>query len=286
LAIDKSGAIYIADWTGNRVRKVSAGKMSTFAGGSINGYSGDGGLATAAMLNGPQGVAADSAGNVFIADTDNFVIRKVDATGHISTFANDPNFSYLLQISTDAANNLYIADAGACVVWKVTAVGVVSVYAGVLYACGYNGDGISATTAQLNYPTSVTVDAGGNLLIADNGNNRVRQVTGGGISTVAGNGVCDYTGDGGPPTSAELCPYSVAVNKSGAIFVADNFLRVRKIAGGTITTFAGTGKGSYFNGDKLWPLLTSFDDLVAVAVDSKGGVYVLDDVEHRVREIK
>jgi sugar lactone lactonase YvrE len=286
LAIDKSGNEYIADYAGNRVRKVSAGKISTVAGTGVNGYSGDGGLATTALLNAPQGIALDSAGNVFIADSNNNVIREVNTAGNISTFATNPNFNYLLQMATDAANNLYVADNGACVVWKITPVGVVSIVAGVLNTCGYNGDGIAAKTAQMNGPYSVAVDASGNLFIADSGNNRVRHVnTSGMMGTVAGDGNCGYSGDGGSATTAEICfPYGVAVSKSGAIYLSDVNLRVRKISGGTITAFAGAGFG--FNGDGLWPQLTAFDDPVAVALDSKGAVYVLDDWDHRVRKIQ
>jgi YVTN family beta-propeller protein len=286
LFTDKSNNLYIADETGNRIRKVSAGIMSTVAGNGVSGYSGDGGLSTSATLNQPQGVAVDSLGNVFIADTFNNVIRKVDTTGTITTFASNANFSFLLQMGVDGSNNLYVADNGACVVWKITPAGAVSIAAGVLFTCGYNGDGIAATTAQLNAPYGVTVDSHGNLLIADIGNSRVREVTTSGmISTVAGNGTCGYTGDGGSATSAELCPNSVAVTGSGIIYVADfSFGRIRKISNGTITTLAGAGFG--FDGDGLWPLYTMFDDPVAVAVDSKGGVYELDDWDHRVRKIQ
>ena len=287
LFIDNSSNKYIADYTGNRVRKVSAtGIMSTVAGTGVTGYSGDGGLATAAQLRNPQGVAADSLGNVFIADTINRVIRKVDTTGTITTFASNPNFANLLQMGVDGSNNVYVADNGACVIWKMTTAAVVSIVAGVLNTCGYNGDGIAATSAQLSVPYAVTVDSHGNLLIADTGNNRVREVnTSGVISTLAGNGTCGYTGDGGSATSAELCPNSVAVTGSGIVYVADfTFERIRVISGGTITTFAGAGFG--FNGDGLWPLYTTFDDPVAVAVDSKGAVYELDDWDHRVRKIQ
>jgi len=286
LAIDKTGIIYIADYAGNRVRKVSAGKISTIAGTGVSGYSGDGGLGTSAMLYGPQGVAVDSAGNVFIADTFNAVIRKVTPAGTISKFAATANFNDLLQMAIDSANNLYVADDGACVVWKITPAAVVSIVAGVLNTCGYNGDGIAATTAQLNGPSAVAVDASGNLLLVDYNNNRVREVNPSGIiSTIAGNGTCNYTGDGGPATLAELCPWGIAVDKLGTIYVSDlAFERIRKIKGGTITTFAGAGFG--FNGDGLWPLYTNFDDPVALAVDSKGAVYELDDSDHRVRKIQ
>jgi len=139
----------------------------------------------------------------------------------------------------------------------------------------------------LNSPVGVGVDTHGNVFIADTYNSRVREVnTSSIINTIAGNGTCGYTGDGGSATSAELCyAWSVAVSSSGTVYFPDvNYGRIRKISGGVITTFAGSGFG--FNGDGLWPLYTAFDDPVAVAVDSKGAVYVLDDWDHRVRKIQ
>ena len=185
MAIDKSGNLYIADWTGNRVRKVSSGKISTLAGTSVSGYSGDGGAAINALLNGPQGVAVDSTGNVYIADASNNVIRKVTSLGTITTFASSPNFRYPTQMATDSSNNLYVADYGACAIWKITPQAVVSIAAGVSNSCGYNGDGLSATSALLNQPSSVAVDDSGNLLIADAANNRIRQVSASGIIAAA-----------------------------------------------------------------------------------------------------
>jgi len=287
LAIDKSGNLYIADEAGNRVRKVSGGKMSTIAGTSVNGYSGDGGAATSALLNAPQGVAVDSSGNVFIADTSNDVIRKVDTTGNISTFATNSNFCYLLQMAIDSANNLYVADECTSVIFKITPAGVVSVFAGVPFNYGYNGDNIPATTAWLNSPVGVTVDTHGNVLITDTYNSRVREVnTSGTISTIAGDGNCNYTGDGGAATSAELClPWSAAVSSAGTIYILDDeYGRIREIKGGIITAFAGSE--TWFYGDGLWPLLSCCTDPVAVAVDSKGAVYVVDDYEKRVQKIQ
>lgn len=288
LAVDKAGNLYIADETGNRIRKVSDGKISTIAGSlnGISGYSGDSGPAVGALLNQPQGVAVDSAGNVYIADTYNGVVREV-SSGNIKTLATNANFNYLAQMAVDSSNNLYVADEGACVIWKITTPGgTVSVAAGVVNTCGYNGDGIGATSAQLNVPYGVAFDSSGNMVIADNGNSRVREVnTSGTISTVVGNGTFGYTGDGGSATAAEVTPNSVAVDKSGTIYIADfNFDRIRKVSGGIITTFAGAGYG--FNGDGLWPLYTTFDDPIAIAVDLKGTVYELDDSDHRVRSIK
>jgi sugar lactone lactonase YvrE len=149
LAIDTSGNLYIADYTGNRVRKVSAGTISTIAGNGVNGYAGDGVPGTSAMLYAPLGVAVDSAGNVFIADTLNNVIRKVNTTGTISTFAADPNFCDLLQMATDSANNLYVADDCTSVIFKISPAGVASVFAGVRFTYGYNGDGISANNGPV-----------------------------------------------------------------------------------------------------------------------------------------
>ncbi len=260
--------------------------MSTIAGTGVSGYTD--GAAGSAVLNGPQGIAVDSGGNVFFADTNNAVIRKIDTGGTVSTFATDPGFSFLLQMATDPANNLYVADNGACVVWKITPAAVVSVIAGVVNSCGYNGDGIAATSAQLNGPYSVALDSTGDLFIADSNNNRVREVnTSAFISSVAGDGTCGSSGDGGSATAAEICsPFGVAVSKSGTIYLSDSSNRVRQIKGGTITAYAGTGGKGYFNGDKLWPLLTSFDETIALALDSKNVLYVLDDIEHRVRQIK
>jgi YVTN family beta-propeller protein len=286
LAIDQSGNLYIADSNGNRVRKVTAGNISTIAGTGVSGYSGDGGPGNLATLYQPQGVALDSAGNVFIADTFNGVIREVKTDGKIYPFASNPNFNYLLQMATDSSNNLYVADNGACVIWKITPASVVSIAAGVLNTCGYNGDGIPATSAQLAYPYSVTVDLQGSLLIADWGNNRLRKVKSSGtISTVAGDGTCNYTGDGGPATAAELCPNSVAVDPSGAIYVADfTWERIRKIKGGVITALAGSAFG--FNGDGMWPLYTNLTSPIAVAVDAGGAVYEVDNYDRRVRKIQ
>ena len=287
ITFDKSGDLYIADEYGNRVRKVTGTTISTVAGTGVNGYSD--GSATSATLNGPLGVAVDSSGNVYIADTNNVVIRKVSG-GTVSTFATNAGFSYLLQMAMDASNNLYVADGGSCVVWKITQAAVVSVVAGVLGSCGYNGDGVAATAAQLNFPYAVAVDASGNLLIADNGNNRIREVnTGQTISTIAGDGNCNDNGDGGSATAAEICaPYGVAVNhSSGAIYTVDAFLHIREISGGIITAYGGTGiVGFGFTGDGMWPLLTNFEEPIAVAVSPKGVVNVLDDWDHRVRQIK
>jgi YVTN family beta-propeller protein len=285
IRFDSSGNYYIADTNGNRIRKVTAnGVITTIAGTGITGYSGDGGPATQAQLSYPDGVALDALGNLYIADAFNGVIRKVDSTGTISTFTFGMNAA---QMAFDAQGNLYAADWNYCVVWKISPQGVPSVFAGIVGSCGYNGDGVPATSAELNSTYGVAVDATGNVLIADTVNSRIRQVdTSGTITTIAGNGVCSFSGDGGPAVAAELCyPVDIALNATGDLFITDEFnLRIRKISQGVISTYAGTF-GYGFNGDGNSPLQTCFDDPVSAALDPHGTVYVVDDVEDRVRRI-
>jgi sugar lactone lactonase YvrE len=288
IAFDKSGNYYTADAAGNRIRKVSkTGKISTVAGNGVSGYTGDGGKATAATLWYPLGVALDSSNNLFIADDFNNVVRKVDATGKISTFATNANFAGLGAMAVDRSNNLYLVDQVTCVVWLITPAGVVSVVAGVPFQCGFNGDGIAATSAQLNTPIGVAVDRKGTVYVADSGNSRIRTFSvGGNINTVAGDGNCGFSGDGGPATSAELCfPFDVAVSKT-ALYIADTFnVRIRKVDGtGKITTYAGTG-GVGYNGDGLPALSTNLDDPIAVSVSSSGILYLVDDLTMRVRKV-
>jgi hypothetical protein len=287
IAFDKSGNYYIAEANGNRVRKVSsAGIITTIAGTGVNGSGGDGGLGTAAQLSYPLGVAADSTGNVFIADDFNNVIREVNTAGIISTFASDVNFSGLGTIAVDASNNLYVVDEGTCVIWKISPLAVVTVVAGVEFSCGYNGDNIPALTAELNIPVGVALDSRGNIYIADSNNNRVRKVNAAGtITTIVGDGNCGFSGDGGLGTSAEVCfPEAVAVTSSGTVYIADTLnLRIRKLAAGIITTYAGTGL-SGFNGDGP-ALTTNFDDPVALTFNNNK-LYVIDDVTERVRRIQ
>jgi sugar lactone lactonase YvrE len=286
IAFDPAGNMYIADVGDNRVRKVSpAGMITTFAGTGITGYTGDGGPAASATLSTPSAVAADSNGNVFIADAGNTVIRKVDSSDTITTFSNVFLYDDAAALATDANGNLYVAD-GLFAVWKVTPSGVATVVAGVPYQLGYNGDGIAATQALLNFPYGVAVDSAGNLYISDWLNQRIRKVdTSGIISTVAGTGIEGFSGDGGPATSAELnLPEDVAVDRSGNLYIADwvNF-RVRVVnSAGTINTLAGSG-GFGYNGDGLPATQTNLFPL-GLAI-SNGVVYVTDQSSYRVRAV-
>jgi sugar lactone lactonase YvrE len=284
LAFDQLGNLYIADTGNSRIRKVSpSGTISTLAGNGRNGYSGDGGPATKATLHRPWGVAADPDGNVFIADYSNSAIRKVDTTGIISTFASIAGPFFM---TTDPAGNLYVADG--CVIQKFVPDGTSSVVAGMQNQCGFNSDGIPATQALLDNPIGVALDSKGNLYIGDTLNHRVRMVdTSGIIHTVAGNGTCGFSGDGGPGTNAMLCfPRGVGLDANRNLYIADfGNLRVRVVDGaGIIKTLAGTGK-PFYNGNGLPALKTNIYPN-SVAVSPSGTVHIVDLSNNLVRKVR
>jgi sugar lactone lactonase YvrE len=285
-AFDQAGNLYIADEFDQRIRRVSAtGKISTFAGTGIMGYSGDGGKATKATLNLPAGVTADKNGNVFIADQNNNVIRKVDKTGKITTFAgiNDGYLPYVNSLATDAAGNVYAA--ATCTVYQITPQGQITDFAGG--QCGYGGDGGPATQALLSFSVALAFDPQGNLYIADTYNNRVRMVNSQGtINTVAGNGTGGFGGDGGPAVDAMLyTPTGVAVDAKGNFYIADSRnRRIRIVDGsGNIETFAGTGRYGY-NGNGLAALKTNMYPF-SVSISPAGEVYFSDFDSFRVRKV-
>jgi sugar lactone lactonase YvrE len=291
IAFDSSNNYYVADYTSNRVRMISAaGTITTVAGNGTSGYSGDGGPATSAQLYLPTGVVADGSLNIYISDSANNVIRKVDhASGTISTFATYANWSTLgaLALSADGKSG-YVVDQSTCAAYQVDGQGNVTLIAGVEFVCGYNGDNISAVTAQLNTPYGIAVDSSNNIYIADSSNNRIRKVntSTGIITTYAGNGTCGFSGDGGPPTSAELCFPEDLVLNNGIAYIADTSnLRIRKVQNTIISTWAGTGIAGY-NGDGLPALSTNFDDPVAITKNTFGTIFMVDDVQSRVRKIK
>jgi uncharacterized protein (TIGR03437 family) len=301
IAVDSGGNVYVADLWNYRIRKISSsGTMTTVAGNGVFSYSGDGAAAVKSELNGPQGVAIDGAGNLYIADTQNSVVRKVDSNGVITTFAGtgvagsngDGGQAAAAQLSkpqglaVDAAGNLYIADTQNNRVRVVTADGSISPFAGNGNG-GYSGDGGPAASAQLNQPYGLAFDAAGSLYVADFNNSRVRKVTSdGNISTVAGNGGTSFNGDGGQAVSSPLNrPQSVAVDSAGNLYIADTQNnRVRMVApNGVITTVAGTGSAG-FSGDGGPALKAQLTVPGSVAVDSDGNLYI-GDSNTRVRKV-
>jgi sugar lactone lactonase YvrE len=303
-AIDSSGNIYVADLRSNRIRKITpAGIISTYAGNGTAGFSGDGGPATSAEINGPLGISFDGAGNLYIGDSYNERVRKVTPAGIISTFAGtgsqgyngdgiaatSAELYYPAGTVADQNGNIYIADYFNSRVRKVNTAGVISTVAGD-GTNGYSGDGGPATNAEVYYPTGVAMDPSGNLYIADYYNNRVREVaTSGVISTFAGTGRGDYNGDGIPATTAELyAPFSVATDSTSNVYISDyGNNRIRKVdTTGLISTVAGNGTAG-FSGDGGLAISAEFKGPGGIAVDKEGGAfYISDENNNRVRQVQ
>jgi hypothetical protein len=302
------------------VASAQGGLYSTVAGSGLRpngsccdaGFAGDGGPATAAKLSEAYGVAVDSAGNIYIADTANHRVRKVTkATGLIDTIAGNgtPGFSgdngqatsarlnFPLSVAVDAAGNVYISDQSNDRIRKVTPAGIITTFAGSGPG-NFDGDAPkAATSAKLSHPFGLSFDAAGNLFIADVGNHRIRKVSPGGIiSTVAGSGGPSggtgggnggFAGDGGPATSALLQnPTFAVVDGAGNVYIADELNeRVRKVTpGGIISTIAGTGTAGY-NGDNRSAVGAQLDRPSGVAVDLAGNVYIADYMNFVIRKI-
>ena len=255
--VDDAGSVYISDASNDRLRRVDgAGIIETVAGTGEPGHSGDGGPARDAQLDYPRGIAVSAPGALFVAESGNDRVRKIDSEGIISTFAGTgrpyekgdgapavlAQFGYPRDIATDSGGNVYVLDSNQ--VRKIDASGVIAVIAGT-GEFGHTGDGGPAIQAQLRGPTALAVDAFGHLYIAGRSNHRLRRVDRAGvITTIAGTGRRGFSGDGGPAINAQLnAPTAIAVDSVGNIYIAEyGGHRVRRIdASGTITTFAGTG---------------------------------------------
>ncbi|OWK45193.1 hypothetical protein [Fimbriiglobus ruber] len=301
LAVDATGDLFVADTLNHRIRKVTAatGIINTIAGGGTT----NGGPATAAALTNATGTAVDAAGNFYFADSDR--IWKVDpATGIITAVSGSgtPGFSGdggpataaqvvdPVALAVDAAGDVFIADANNNRIRRVDATtGIITTVAGNGTA-GFSGDGGPATAAQLNAPSSLSVDAAGDVFVADTQNDRVRRIdaTTGVITTVAGNGTAGFSGDGGPATAAQLNGPSsgLSVDAAGDVFVADTQNdRVRRIDAttGVITTVAGSGSPSGPVGsgrgadyDDGGPATAATVSPNALAVDAGGNLFIAD----------
>jgi uncharacterized protein (TIGR03437 family) len=295
VAVDSSGNLYIADYRNNRIRKVSKGVITTVAGDGREGLSGDNGPATSARLSQPNGIAVDSSGNLYIADTGSNRIRKI-SNGVITTVAgngtpgfsgdNGPATSAQLHvpkgIAVDSSGNLYIADTGNIRIRKVSN-GVITTVAGAAIN-GFGGDNGPATSAQLSYPEGVAVDSNGNLYIADYDNARIRRVSNGVITTVAGTATYGFSGDNGPATSAQLSGNdAVAVDPAGNLYISDiGNRRIRRVSNGVITTVVGGGTSFGAGG----PATSShFSDPSGVAVDSSGNLYIAASADNRILKV-
>ncbi len=247
LAIDTSGNIYVSDRNNNRIRKIStSGVITTVAGTGTASYTGDGGAATAATINRPNGLNTDAAGNVYFADEDNNVIRKITvSTGIITTIAGTgattfggdlgpataADLNKPKDVFVAASGEIYIADNDNNRIRRISSSGIITTIAGTGPA-GFTGDGGSALTARLSHPLSIWISPSGEILLTDSWNNRIRKIsTTGTITTIAGNGTYGYGGDGGPATSASFKNPTVTTDAAGYIYLTDEGNhRIRKLS--------------------------------------------------------
>jgi sugar lactone lactonase YvrE len=292
ISADGSGNLYVADTDNHKIRKILPGAVVTTLAGAGTSGSQDG-IGTAAKFDGPFGVAVDSAGNVFVADTGNNKIRKITPAAVVTTYAGSgavggddgtgtaATFNGPAGVAVDSAGNVYVADAFGNKVRKIAPGAVVTTLAGSGSPGSDDGTGTEAT---FNSPYGVAVDAGGNVYVADMFNNKIRKITPAGVvTTLAGSGEigsADGTGTG----ATFYLPSGVALDSTGSLFVADlGNRKIRKVtAGGIVTTYAGSGALGTTDGTGT---AASFKSPSSLAADSAGTLYVTDYDAHNVRKI-
>ncbi len=297
IALDTSGNVYVADIGNHLIRKISAaGVVSSFAGiwgavGHVNGTAGT------ARFDNPSGVAIDTSGHVYVADTYSHLIRKISPEGVVSTLAGTTGVSGVVEgsgqtarffypkgVAVDTSGTLYVADANNHLIRKITPAGVVTTLAGVASTSG-SSDGMG-TTARFNFPSSVAVDQSGTVYVADANNHLIRKITPAGVvTTLAGVASTSGSSDGMGTAARFNIPYGVAVDPSGHVYVADQFnQRIRKISpAGVVRTVAGLG-GSFSFADGTGTA-AQFNNPTGVAVDASGNLYVSDQFNNRIRKI-
>jgi sugar lactone lactonase YvrE len=310
----RGNTIYISDVATNTIwsRDLDTGAESLIAGSLGAGYSGDGGPAGDAQLTGPRGLAVDAAGNLFIADSGNHAVRKIAANGIITTVVGDGNRGFSgdggsakrarlntpTAVAIDSKGNLYIADTLNHRIRRVNRAGNIVTVAGNgavssvghgTGGFGFSGDGGPAVSAQLSIPEGVTVDARGNLYIADTGNDRIRMVsTRGIIRTLAGTGKNVFGGNGGPAVRANLyAPVGIAIGPDGNVYFSERYQNtIRMITTrGLIVAVAGRGGARGDAGDGGRATKAKLNDPQAIAFDGGGRLYVADTGNRRVRVV-
>lgn len=302
---DSSGNLYIADEINNRIRKVTSGTIATVVGTGENSYGGDGKSALDALLSHAEGITIDSSGNLYVSDTNNYVVREVKG-GIINTIAGSQSagdgysgdgaaaisaqLSEVAATVLDSAGDVYIVDSSNNVIRLLTiSTGFISTFAGFnALGEGYSGDGGPATSAQMNNPEGIAMDSAGNIYISDSGNHVIRKVgINGVITTIAGNGIQGFAGDGGSALDAEFnWPRGIALDSIGNLYVADSLnSRIRVITpGGTISTIAGTGAFGY-SGDGGPADQAELYFPAGVAVDASNNVWVADNGNNVIRKL-
>jgi sugar lactone lactonase YvrE len=301
LVFDKYGNMFITDASNNKIRKVNTlGIISTIAGTGVAGHNGDGGPAIDAQLYRPIGIAIDTNNNLFVTEYGSHVIRKINATGVISTIAGNGTIGYSgdggqatnanlyapYGIAVDKTGVIYFTDGGNHVVRSINTSGIISTIAGN-GSGGYSGDGGPAINAQMKTPSGLALNSSDEIYVADWMNRRIRKInTSGIISTIAGNGSTGSSGDGSLATAATLdAPNGVNVDNYNNIYISDNFAHVvRKVnITGMISTIAGSGIMG-FSGDGG---LATFAHLNKpnCAVVNEGSLYIADVSNGRIRKI-
>jgi len=297
VAVAPSGTIYVADTFNNEIRSINliGGNVAVFAGTGAQGTANGAGLTQATFYH-PNGIAVDAAGNLYVADTLNHLIRKITPAGVVSTLAGtgspgsadgpgaSAQFNFPLGVAVDAGGNVYVADASNDEVRKITATGLVSTLAGSPGQAG-SSDG-QGTAAKFNQPAGIAVDANGNLYVADYNNSTIRKITPGGyVTTFAGTAGAGGTANGQGSAAGFMTPFGIAVDNSGTLYVADtNNQLIRKItSGGLVSTLAGSSNTGSSDGAGA---NASFYYPEGIAVDNAGDVYVGDSSNDTIRLIK
>jgi sugar lactone lactonase YvrE len=290
--VDSAGNVYVADYGNDKIRKITpAGVVTTLAGSGAQGDAD--GMGGAASFNYPEGIAVDSAGNLYVGDYGNNEIRKITSAGAVTTLAGSgahgntdgtgraASFNSPESVAVDAGGNVYVADYGNNEIRKITPAGVVTTLAGS--GAQGNSDG-TGSAASFDGPEGVTVDSAGNVYVADNGNNEIRKITPAGVvTTFAGSGM-QGNADGAGRAASFNGPESVAVDAGGNVYVADyGNNEIRKVTpAGVVTTLAGSGAQGNVDGAGR---AASFNGPEGAAVDSSGNLYLSDEFNDTIRKI-
>jgi sugar lactone lactonase YvrE len=301
VAVDTQGNVYVADYYNSLIRKItSSGIVSTLAGLPTKAGYIDGGPSKA-EFNGPSGIAVDGQGNVYVGDVGNNAVRVVSSSGQVVTLAGSKTgqagyfdglgsaaeFAYPYGLALYGQGTIYVADAGNNVIRDMTTAGSVGTFAGEYgtfdgTAQGGYADG-NASIARFYSPFGVAVDGQGNVYVADGVNNRIRKVSSGVVSTLAGNGTAGYE-DGSGTTAEFNMPFAVAVDRQGNVYVADRVNAViRKVTpAGVVSTLAGNGTSGHVDGAAT---TAEFAGPTGIALDAQGNVYVADQYSSVIRKI-
>jgi len=294
VAVTAAGSVYVTDTNNNRIRLFTTSIINTVAGNGLTVPTLENGVAPQGVVfNYPFSVLEDPSKDIFVADSNNCLVRELVKSSDLVNFfagtsvcgdtgdggpAIDAELNRTYGLARDTAGNIYIADTQNCIIREVSTAGVISTFAGTPRSCGYSGDGGPATSAQLSSPYGVYADAKGNIYIADTSNQRIRKVSGGTITTFAGNGVYGFLGDGDPAITAELRnPYGVSGDGAGNVYIADTAnCRIREVgaATGVINTVAGDGTCN-FSGDGP-AIENSLSSPNGVRSDTNGNLFISD----------